>query len=227
MSTNRRHLRTVAGAALAGGALTVGAVFAGSGDDRVSAPDGPTVTTVAEAAPTIDWARPEEVELGGGWSVIDTEGDAPMVTVLRNGRTVGILEYLDYPLEGSAGDDRAALDDHVGRFFRDIGADRARTPIDGYRFEPDPVAHATASDGAIVRYGFRATLPDGSPSERTIQWAGIRAGRLVLVSAAANDPGGLFPPEGPQFTSAQLDEATDRLDRLVRASGLPLPQPLP
>ena len=210
--------------AVATGALALGALYA-TGDDAGTGPTGPTVTTQVEASPVVDWAQHRGADLGGGWSVVDTEGDGPMLTVLEHGRTVGFIEYLDFPLEMPAGDTRATLDAHVGEYVEAIGADRANMPIEGYRFVPDPVVHATASDGAIIRYGFRATMPDGRPSGRTVQWAGIRAGRIVLVSAAANDPGGLFPPEGTELTSAQLDAVAGRLDRMVRASGLPLPRP--
>lgn len=170
--------------------------------------------TDERAGPAFDWAGRAPVDLGGGWSVADAEGDGPFVEVRLDGEVVGFLEYLDVAVEGT-------LDDHVAAFVDAIGADRANAPIAGYRFVPDRAVHLTAVDGPIVRYGFTGTLPDGSPSERTFNWAGIRGGRLVLVSAQANDPGGLFPPEGVALTTDQLESVVDRLDRLVRASGLP------
>lgn len=217
-----RRLLIATVSAVAVVALLLGACNAG--DDGATSGTTTDTTEVTQGA-VVDWARPHDVDLGGGWSLNDTEGDGPFLTVLRDGQTVGFIEYLDFPLAGSSGGTRVVLDAHVAEFFEAIGSDRADAPIEGYRFIPDEAVHGTAADGAIVRYGFRGLLPDGSPSERTVIWAGVRAGRLVLVSAAANDPGGLFPPEGTQFTSAQLDEVADRLDRTVRASGLPLPQP--
>lgn len=208
-----------------GAAVAGGFALARSGDDAAALrprPDRPA-TTVAVDTAVIDWAAPGTVDLGAGWTVTDTEGDAPMLTVLRHGRPVGIVEYLDFPLETPADDVVATLDAHVARYVEDIGRDRAGAPIEGYRFVPDAAVHLRGADGAMVRYGFRATLPDGRPSERTIQWAGIRGGRLVLVGASAYDAGGLFSREGTEFTSADLDAVAERLHRLVRASGLPDP----
>ena len=182
----------------------------------VAADDDAETDTDQRAGPTFDWASPTPVDRGAGWSVADAEGDGPFVEVRLDGRLVGFLEYMAFEVEGT-------LDEHVAAYYDAIGGDRAHAPVAGYRFTPDRPAHATAADGAIVRYGFTGTMPDGSPSERTVQWAGVRDGRLVLVSAAADDPGGLFPPEGTAFTTAQVESVLDRLDRLVRASGLPDP----
>lgn len=221
---DRHLLRRAApvAAVVVAGALAL--TFTG-GDDGTPAADPSTPTTVATVG--FDWARPATVDLGEGWSVTDTEGDAPMVTVLRHGIPVGIVEYLDFPLEGGTGGERAALDAHVAGYYDDIGADRRRSPIRGYRFEPDAAVHLGTADGDAVRYGFRGTLPDGRPSERSVHWAGVRDGRLVLVAASAYDEGGLFAREGSEFTSADLDAVADRLDRLVRSSGLPDPAPQP
>ena len=221
---NKHLLRRSApvAAAVVAGALAL--AFTG-GDDGTPAADRSTPTTVAPV--DFDWARPATVDLGEGWSVTDTEGDAPMVTVLRHGVPVGIVEYLDFPIEGLADGERAALDSHVAGYYDDIGDDRRSSPVRDYRFEPDTAVHLETADGDAVRYGFRGTLPDGRPSERTVQWAGVRDGRLVVVAASAHDEGGLFAREGSEFTSADLDAVADRLDRLVRSSGLPDPAPQP
>ena len=221
--TNHRALRwsglLVAAAVAAGGV----ALADSDGSDRA-----PTVTvppvTAAPREPVVDWARPTLVDLGGGWAITDTEGDAPMLTVLHDGVAVGIVELLDYEVPAGSDGPKVALEEQAARFFEAIGADRAAAPIRGYRFLPDAIVHLSAADGAVVRYGFRGLLPDGAASERSIQWAGIRDGRLVLVAAAAYDEGGLFAREGSEFTSADLDAVADRLDRLVRASGLPDPR---
>lgn len=214
----RRRSTTVAALAMMS-ALSL----AGCTESDPSTVESPSTTSSGAPRPVLDWVTHAPVDLGGGWSVSDTEGDGPLVTVRNDGMVVGLLEYLDFPIEARAASERATLDAHVAAYLRDIGADRAQAPVKGYRFDPDAATHLEAADGAVVRYGFRGTMPDGAPSERTIQWAGIRNDRLVLVSAAANDPGGLFPPEGTAFTSAQLDEVGDRLERLVLASGLPEP----
>ena len=213
-----RFRRSVAGAVTAVVAVALGVVAAAVADDGGdrdrAGPPPPTRPGVAR--PVLDWATHEPVDLGGGWTITDTEGDGPFVDVRLDGRLVGFLEYTSHLFEGT-------LDEHVVEFVRAIGDDRAKAPIEGYRFAPDAAAHADGADGPIVRYGFTGTLRDGSPSERTYQWAGVRDGRLVLVTAAANDPGGLFPPEGREFTTVELESVIDRLDRLVRASGLPDP----
>lgn len=220
-----RHLLRRAAPVAAVVVAGVLALALAGGDDGTPAIDRRTPTTAATVG--FDWARPATVDLGEGWSVTDTEGDAPMVTVLRHGVPVGIVEYLDFPLEGGAHGERAALDAHVAGYYDDIGADRRSSPIRGYRFEPDAPVHLDTADGDAVRYGFRGTLPDGRPSERSVHWAGVRDGRLVLVAASAYDEGGLFAREGSEFTSADLDAVADRLDRLVRSSGLPDPAPQP
>lgn len=219
--SSRRPVLVTAAAVVAGG-IALG--LAGGGGDGPAGDRRTTTTTVAAPA-AVDWGRPATVDLGGGWAVTDAEGDAPMLSVLRDGRPVGIVEYLDFPVEGEAGDERAALDAHVARYYEDIGADRRRSPVRGYRFEPEGAAYVDTADGVAVRYGFRGRLPDGRPSERTLHWAGIRGGRLVLVAASAYDEGGLFAREGTELTSADLDAVADRLDRLVRTSGLPDPAP--
>ena len=214
MKNLRRSLAVVTALVVAA-LVAVGVAVAA--DDETDTDDraGPPVTQPTPM-PTFDWASPTLVDLGGGWSVADAEGDGPFVEVRLDGAVVGFLEYMRYAYDGT-------LDEHVADFYDAIGGDRANAPVDGYRFVPDPATHSTAADGPIVRYGFTGTMPDGSASERTYQWAGIRNGEVVLISAAANDPGGLFPPEGTEFTTAQLESVVDRLDRLVRASGLPDP----
>ena len=219
--TNHRALRW-SGLFVAAAVAAGGIALAGSDTDG-DRPSNPPVAA-APRGPVVDWARPTLVDLGGGWAITDTEGDAPMLTVLRDGVPVGIVELLDYEVPAGGADGRAALDEQAARYFEAIGADRAAAPIKGYRFLPDEVVYLGAADGPVVRYGFRGLLPDGTPSERSIQWVGIRDGRLVLVAASAYDEGGLFAREGSEFTSADLDAVADRLDRLVRASGLPAPR---
>lgn len=147
-------------------AFTLG--LAACSSDRATTGSPTTTTAPPTASPVVDWVTHAPVDLGGGWSVADTEGDGPLVSILEDGTVVGLLEYLDFPVENPGANDRATLDAHVAGYVRDIGADRASAPVKGYRFDPDPAVHLDAADGTVVRYGFRGTMPDGAPSERTI-----------------------------------------------------------
>jgi hypothetical protein len=210
--------RSLAAVGAVVGAAALGLGLAAVADDRGTddgAPPRPRPAPIV-SSPVFDWVTHDPVDLGEGWTVADMPGDGPYASVLHDGSEVGFLEYGTYDFDGT-------IDEHVAEYVRVIGDDRANGPIAGYRFTADAATHATAADGPIVRYGFTGTLPDGSPSERTYQWAGIRDGKVVLVTAAANDPGGLFSPEGVEFTTAQLESIVERLDRLIRASGLPDP----
>ena len=217
----RRHLSLLAGVAAA-------ALSACSSDHQ--AVSASTTTTVAPTA-AIDWTAPAPTDVGQGWSVRDCEGDAPLVCVDRDGAPAGVLEIGRFPLDSLSevvaarqqDGDRAALDTQAKVFLRDLSADRKEGCGIGYGIAPAPVAHLRAADGPVVRYGFTGTGDDGSPSERIVQYAGIRGTTLVILTANAYDVGGCLPPEGTAFTSGLLAEFEPQLEAAVKTSPFPAP----
>jgi len=230
-----RRLRKITFGVTAVAIAAVGALIianAGDGnDERATAPTTapPTTTAPNTSAPRIDWVRTGDVGLGDGWHVVDCEGDAPLVCVEKDGVPVGFIEYISFdvstlPNVDAAAGDREALLAQGCDYLDAISEDRAQGCEPGHRFVPDKTRVAEAADGLVVRYGFTATLSDGRPSERTIQWAGIRGEDLVLVSAAAYDAGGCLGTEGSEFTTENLNAFAGSFDRLVLANELPPPR---
>jgi hypothetical protein len=217
----RRHLSLLAGLAVA--------VLPACGGDH-QAVSASTTSTVAPTA-AINWNAPAPTDVGRGWSIRDCEGDAPLVCVDRDGVPAGVLEIGRFPLnslpdvvaaqQGSG--DRAALDTQARVFLRDLSADRKEGCGLGYGIASAPVVHLRAADGPVVRYGFTGTGDDGSPSERIVQYAGIRGTTLVILTANAYDVGGCLPPEGTAFTSGLLAEFEPLLEAAVKASPFPSP----
>lgn len=216
--------------------LAVGACSTGS-DPGSAVPTTlqPATTTTGApagepAAPVVDWEAVSTVALGGGWALDDAEGDGPFYDVRRDGDVVGQLEAGSFPVEtldvvaevldggGSAVD---ALEAHAREYAGTFGDDRASGCGADYRFVANPAMVLDTPSGDVVAYGFTGTLADGAPSERIVQFAGLRDDRLVILTATAADPGGCLPPEGPTFTSEQLESFRPLLVDVVAASGLP------
>ncbi|HEX6872997.1 MAG TPA: hypothetical protein VF163_18015, partial [Micromonosporaceae bacterium] len=107
------------------------------------------------------------------------------------------------------------------RYLDDFGKERAAGCGTGYRFTRDDPRELASDAGPTVRYGFTGTLADGRPSEKIIQYAGVRSGQLVILSATAADDGGCLPAEGQYFTSAQLASFAPVLDQIMAVSPLP------
>jgi hypothetical protein len=218
---------------LSAGACSNDATDADDGDDATSTTSTPSGD---DAGPIIiDWGVDEAgVELPGGWSLHDAEGDGPFLDVRRDGELVGLVETTSFPVEsietlrGGAGDDagkRASLRAYAEDFVSTFRADRAEGCGAGYRYEPAPIELFAGPDGPLVAYGFTGQLADGSPSEGIAALAGIRDDQLVLVTATASDEGGCLPAEGPAFTTADLDEFRPLLQRIGAGSGVPTPAP--
>jgi hypothetical protein len=222
----RRRWRALAAGLLVGLSLSLSLTACGA--DPPAQPGPPSASATASSL-RIDWAQPNRTALPDGWRLTRCPGDAPLFCVDQGGRTVGSVEVLEYPLStlpdlATVLADRgeaAALEDHAERYVADFTAERTETCPPGYAVAGDPPRRLSAVDGLAVRYGFTGTLADGRPSEKTVQYAGLREDTLVLLSAIAEDPGGCVPPEGTSFTSAQLGAFAPILDRIVEASGLP------
>lgn len=206
--------------------LLAAALLTGCADGavRVAAPAaGPsTVAPSPPPPPRVDWATPSTVRLSDRFSLGDCAGDAPLVCVTSGGRVVGALEVLRFPvaslpaLAGKAG--REALTAHAAAYVASFVEDRRAGCPAGYRVTPAP-ARFVAPD--VVAYGFTGTLASGAPSERQVQYAGIRGADLVVLSAPAYEAEGCLPPEGDGFDVATLDALVPLLDAVMARSPLP------
>jgi hypothetical protein len=214
--------------ALAAGVLAGLGLMACGSDPPTPPPSGSASGSTA-ASLRVDWATPDGTSLPDGWGLATCPGDAPLFCVSQGGQAVGTIEVLEYPLATlpdlstvlAERGEAAALEDHADRYVADFTAERTETCPPGYAVAGDPPRRLTAADGLVVRYGFTGTLANAAPSEKTVQYAGLRDNTLVLFSAIAEDPGGCVPPEGTSFTSAQLSSFAPVLDRIIEASGLP------
>lgn len=213
--------------------------FACSGEgEAVSVPPTTSVPTSTTATSTprpeapVDWSAlgSEPVAIGGGWTLADAEGEGPLFDVGRDGRLLGQLEVVSFPVEtldgmretlAGGGTEIDALQEHAQGYLGSFRIDRAAGCGAGYAFRADPVEILGTPDGAAVRYGFTGVLAGGAPSERVLQFAGLRGEDLVILTATAADEGGCLSPEGPTFTTEQLDLLAPVLAEVVPGSGLP------
>lgn len=179
----------------------------------------------------IDWEKPA-VELGGGWSLADEPGDGPFIAVSRDGERVSTIEMLRYDIStldeireklADGATVREALAAHVAEFYEIIEQDRVVGCPTGYRFEADDPGYVEAKDGTVVRYGFTATKADGTPSERSVHFAGLRKDHLILIGMNASHPDGCMPAEGDTFTEESLNAFAPVLEAAIIRSGLPKP----
>ena len=200
------------------------AAACGSDEEPTSAT---STTSSAVPAVAVDWEKLGSHDLGSGWTLRDAEGDAPIVEILEDGRLVGSLEVVSFPLatlpevtaarrDGGAG---AALAAHASSFFTAIREDRRAGCGSDYRFRPDEPETVELLDGAAIRYGFTGGVTGAE--ERTVQWAGIRGDALVILSVPAYDPGSCLGTEGAELDVATLERLERRLTAAVERGALP------
>lgn len=193
-----------------------------NGDDDAIATTAESTTTTLPAMPSdFDWWAPEPVSLGGDW-VLDACEHEVEATVLcyahPDGRS-GTIEHFRFPAPPSL-----TLNAHAARFVEDFLADRRIGCGEGYRVEAEPIEALGLPDGDARRYGFSGGSGGSATTERTVQWAGLRDGALVILTVSAYDPGSCVAPED-QGTLDALQEVLPALEALVLASGLPTVTP--
>lgn len=193
---------------------------AACGDDDADAP--PTTeatTTTLPAMPTgFDWWHPVgQVALGGGWTIGACEGDDPTLCYQHPDGRNGIVELFRFAAE--VGFD---LNQHASRFVEDFVTDRTAGCGESYRVEAEPIDAFEVPGGPIRRYGFAGGAQGAPNTERTIQWAGLRDGVLVVVVLTGYDPGSCVAGEG-EGTLDDQTEVLPGLQALIEASGLPSP----
>ncbi len=197
----------------------LGPAACSGGDDDVETARPSTTTTTIPAMPTdFDWWHPVLVDLGGGWELGPCTGEGTELCFEHpeQGRR-GILELFRFRAPEDAN-----LNNHAARFVEDFVADRTRGCGAEYRVEAEPLQALALPDGSALRYGFHGGSSGAPDTERTVQWAGVREGVLVIVTLNAYDPGSCVTGEG----EGSLDDQTEVLERvhaLVLASGLPDP----
>lgn len=117
--------------------------------------------------------------------------------------------------------ERAALQAHVDDFLQSFRSDRRIGCGAEYVVTPEPTRFVDAPGGLLVHYGFAGSPKAGAaPTERTIQWAGLRGDNLVLISVSAYEPTSCVE-SGSEGTLANLEDVEPRLRQLVEANALP------
>ena len=201
----------------------------GSGSDGGSAATTPTTADEPRVV-RVDWLDPSlSVDLGGGYTLQHCEGAAPVHCLTKDGVPAGLLELASYPLtsldaltKARARGERVALEAHVDDFLTSFRADRRQGCGPEYVVTPEPVRFVDAPDGLLASYGFRGAPGDGAaPTERTLQWAGLRGSNLELVSISAFDPTSCVE-SGSEGTISELQEVETRLRQLVEGNPLPV-----
>lgn len=200
----------------------------GADDAGSTSTSTPPTAPSAPSAPVVRWGEDiGVVDLGGGWSLTDAEGNGPFTAVRLDGTTVGTIELVRFPIAtlpvvrdvvaggGSPGD---ALLAHAAEYLAAFEDDRHTGCGPAYAFAPEPTRLVEGASSPLVHYGFRG----GSPvTERQLQWATISGDDLVLVTVSAYDDGGCLAREGHELTVEQLDALAARLGAAVEASPLP------
>lgn len=221
------------GAATTTTATTTTATTAGTGPGPgTSATTARATTTTMAPAPakaSVDWANPAASSLAGAWTLADAAGDGPFIEAAQNGKVAGQIELLAFKVSNveavrnaleAGDDDQEALSAWIDEFYADLRSDRAKGCGAGYVLDVDDPVFSTAPDGVVARYGFTGAATAGAPAERTVVFAGLRAGNLVLVSLAGSDDGTCVPVE-TGFDSATVTDLGTALAPAITRSGLP------
>ena len=209
---------------LAAGLLTACAADAGTPpavDDDPLPIDTDTAPVVASWAPDAD-----PVDLGGGHTIGDCEGDVPALCVLDGDEVVvGLLEAFRYPapsevLERSEADPDAALREFAAARVAEVEQDRLVSCGQDHRVVPDAPGTLTVDGSPGLRYGF-VTMAGDVVVEHVVTWATVRDGELRLVVAHAATSDGCMASELTTFPTDELVVLLPALDRVM--AGTPLP----
>lgn len=147
------------------------------------------------------------------WTVDDCEGDAPILCVTDGDRTVGTVEYVQYPSEGDT-DLRARVADFHATFEADRGA--AYGP--DHTFGTTGPAEVSVAGLPGLRYGFTITAPDGTEAERHVNYMTLRGDTIHVASASGY---AVEDNEYLDFMPQELQLFEPRLDAIVAERPLP------
>lgn len=201
----------------------------------------PTPSEVPASEPPVEVAsldlrgRVPPTTLDGGWSVSSCDpGDAPLICVFRDGEHVGMIEWLQRPLEAErelvadlqAMPVREALAANLERagFYASTERDR-RDNCDGRGVEWQRPTDATVGGAAGMVYGYTVRDHDGSRQDVIVSYQGVNDGRsLFIVVVEGLGARTCIPTEGTALTPDQLDAFRPMLDELVANLRLPAPE---
>jgi hypothetical protein len=200
-------------------ALLLAVAACGGGDDDAETTTTASTTTTIPAMPAdFDWWHPlGKLSLGGGWELGACEGDDPTLCFENADGRHGIIELFRFSAPADFN-----LNAHASDFVSDFVDDRKAGCGASYRVVAEPIDAFDLPDGPVRRYGFAGGAEGAPNTERTIQWAGLRDGVLVIVVLTGYDPGSCVSGEG-EGTLDDLADVLPRLQALIEAAGLPDP----
>jgi hypothetical protein len=219
-TTTRAHLLAAAGLAVLVAASLVGC--AGDDDDTSGAS-----VPVEDVAPVLDWrSLPDEPVQHEGWTFGSCGGTAPIMCVAgaSGGGTVELLQYEVDEVEVVAEtlDERgeaAALEAFAEEYVAAFSLSRPQECPGTSVVADAPVALVVGGSPGL-RYGFQVFDESGTVVERSVQWATIDGGSLLVAAAGALDPArACLEPIG-EFTPATLQAALPAIDDVIAASML-------
>lgn len=147
--------------------------------------------------------------------------------VERDGRPVGSIEAISYPISSFDNLDSAAAADinllaFAKAFHEAVAADRAAGCGPDYGFEKLGPDEFTLGGSSGIFYGFVGNLADGAPSELNQQYATIVGDQVISITAIAYDEGGCPGRDDTStWDSLTLSEFRPFLERALHDSPLP------
>lgn len=194
----------------------------------------PTAAPDDDRNPAVDWSNGSDgVAVGDGWVAVACPAGPRLLCIEDAGRTLGIVELVDYPVASFAnvarvlsetGSTEQALEQQAVDFVDTFVEDRALGCGERYDVVARDPAPASVGGRDGLTYGFDATL-DGEPVERTVQWATIEGDSIFIVSVSAMEVGTCADDaELDDLDLAQLAAIEGDLAEIVANSELPEPQ---
>jgi hypothetical protein len=220
MTSPARRLAATSLVVLAAVVVLVGC--AGDDDDDASAASVP----VEDVAPALDWrSLPDEPIQHEGWTFGSCGGTAPILCVAgaSGDGTVELLQYAvdDVDVVAAAldedDDEQAALEAFAEEYVALFSLSRPQD-CPGTSVVADAPVPLVVGGSPGLRYGFQVLDPSGAVVERSVQWATIDGGDMLVAAAGALDPTrACLEPIG-EFTPATLEAALPAIDDVIAAS---------
>lgn len=179
-----------------------------------------TTSTTAIAGTVVDWTdSSKRFELGGGWISYACIGDALQLCIEKDGETIGVVDVSSYSFEQS----EDPLMDFAMGFIEVFREDRAIGCGADYKFDPIGPSPFLLAGAPALSYGFEGNFADGSPSEYNLHYATIQDGRILSVTAIAEeDTGCLGRDDLSSFRPGQLKEFRPYLEKILEVTPLPV-----
>lgn len=192
--------------------------------------------TPEDGLPTLDLGgRVPPTGLGDGWEVSSCDpGDAPLVCIFRGGQHVGMIEWLQRPLDADpalvadlrtmpVGDALATNLERSG-FYASTERDR-HDNCDGRGVEWELPTDATVGGAPGMVYGYTVRDHDGSPQDVVVSYQTVIGDRaLFIIVVEGLGPRTCIPTEGTALTPDQLEAFRPTLAQLVANLRPPAPE---